>query len=95
MLHEYVVLDKIERERDFEREKAFWEAGQKQQDYRTTVLMAHLHNTSGFAEETREAKDYFVYFGSLRETATEESRELDTAQTVRYLKAGFSLYVPH
>lgn len=77
--------------------QTFPDTTQKQQEYRTAVLMAHLHNTSGFAEEAREAKDYFVYFGSLREVRHEdtESAEMSTEATVRYLKAGFSLYLPH
>jgi hypothetical protein len=89
------VLDAIERERDFERAKAFFEATEKNADYRAAVLMAHLHNTSGFAEEAREAADYFPYFASLRDVReSAESAELSTEQTVAYLKSGFSLYIP-
>lgn len=90
------MLDQIERERDFERAKAFFEATEKNQDYRTAVLMAHLHNTSGFAEEAREASDYFPYFASLRDVQqSAESAEMSTESTVAYLKRGFSLYLAH
>jgi hypothetical protein len=57
--------------------------------------MAHLHNTSGFAEEAREPKDYFAYFPSLHDLGEESKpKEMDTAQTVDYLKRGFGLIVP-
>jgi len=91
------VLDALERERDFALAKAFFEASEQAADYRAATLMAQLHNTSGFADEGHGPDHYYVYFRSLRTLTTTDAsgnETMDTAQSVEYMRKGFSLYLP-
>jgi hypothetical protein len=94
-LHEYVVLDAIDRERDFETRKAFFEEEQKRADKRAGIIAAMTLNAqrTDKGDKVWSYADFFPYLDR-KEGDDATDREMSTAQTVQYLTQGFGLFVP-
>lgn len=92
------MLDQIKEERIFERLKAFFDATERAADHRAGLQIATAYNLI----RSKESDRFFVpsdFFPSLKKKAdgtdvAEKSNERSTQETVEYLKAGFSVYVP-
>lgn len=104
-LHDYAVLDLIEHERDMEIRKAFHEASERNADYRAGLISAMVLNVNRADKDDKlwEAADFFPHLKPPKEIAAAlptdaepglEPGMMSTAQTVSYVRGGFSLFVP-
>lgn len=87
------MLEAIEQEREI----TLRQAEQQRADYRTAALMSVVMNAAATKKDGSAfmPTDFFPYFSSLQEeSGTAARKELTTAETVEYLRRGFSLYVP-
>lgn len=96
-LHQYAILEEIDRERDFELRKAFFEAGERSADRRAGLVAAMVLNVNRADEHAKlwSAEDFFPHLKhAANDDAESEAGAMDTQESVRFLQAGFGLFLP-
>lgn len=93
-MHEYAALTLLDQEREDERWRAIFEIEQQRADYRAGLIASMILNVNRGKETDKvfSPADFFPAL-ALGEVRADADGEMDTAQTVRYLRDGFSLYV--
>lgn len=87
----------MERERDFERQKAFFDIEQRRADHRAGLITSMILNVNRGKESDRvwSAEDFFPHLKAVAAQGDEaEADTMDTKASVEYLRHGFGLFVP-